>query len=987
MKFSTFLIALLLPVTAFAGCVDFPRDLKLGMSGNDVFVMQKILNSDSATIIASSGPGSPGHEDDLFSAKTLLAVQAFQKLYATELLPDATSSTSTPTGVVTLPTRTKLSRLSCEIDVSRPVVATTTPTQLGSGLCPAIKLAPLPRPKVVLDEPTTYRVRRGDLFSLYGKNFTDNNTVDIGNKSICFTVGADGGRRIDITIPLDAALGEQYVRVTNKYGQSNLIKIIILEASPHDQWSGGCVNITRTLSLQSKGADVKTLQRFLNSDTRTQITADGVESYGKETDLFSPITKNGVMSFQKLYAADVLRPAKLITPTGVIGQLAAKKIRELTNCPALNAPTGRIVGAPTLSSIQPNAAAEGDDIVLRGTNFTGENTILFGNSAFGPYGSADGRSIVITLTSFITPGKMPVYVRTANGRSRAVEFTMLATSTIGKVPHIDWISPSHAKPGTAITLSGVGFTPTDNVLTGVGSSGFAKVALPSFSWGKQIALTIAKSMKPGAINFQITNANGVSNTRSFIVDPERVIAPPVIERINPGTAKQGTMVIIEGRNFVDPSTVFIDGATFNDVHIGSERSISLMVPMTMSVGAHEIRVKNPVATSNTKTLTVIDKNADVPVLDSITPSTAASGDTVVLTGKNLAGNDLVYFGDTLVSTVYGVGDGTKASLYVRNLEPKEYKLHIQNRGGVSNELSFTIYKDEKPHITTLYPDEVYPGDTIKISGRNLSGGWVVMDGKTFAAIDATSLGTNISSVIPDDTAAGTYTLHVSTDKGNSNDVSLNVLPAKTQKLTSVSPNPTYTGMTVYVRGEALGSSVDVHIGSAVIPGLSVSGGTSVNVPLPSSIGVGTYDVWATSPRGDTNKLSLDVRDATGGGGTGGGSGGLLKPIIYSLSPNKVDRVKCLTNGVHFTISGANFATSSENVIRSGIGGEQRMVSKDGRTLYFDAGGGLSMALPCTKPAMNPTNDLDIYVYVQNAFGTSEGKIFTVKGIDPLSSPF
>jgi len=56
----------------------FYRTLSLGMSGPDVFVLQKFLNS-HGFIIATSGPGSKGKENTYFGLKTQKAVKAFQK--------------------------------------------------------------------------------------------------------------------------------------------------------------------------------------------------------------------------------------------------------------------------------------------------------------------------------------------------------------------------------------------------------------------------------------------------------------------------------------------------------------------------------------------------------------------------------------------------------------------------------------------------------------------------------------------------------------------------------------------------------------------------------------------------------------------------------------------------------------------------------------------------------------------------------------------
>lgn len=68
-------------------CQNYPftRTLRFGMTGEDIRGLQKLLNCLGFTL-GTSGPGSPGHETNLFVDRTYTAVKRFQETYAFDVL-------------------------------------------------------------------------------------------------------------------------------------------------------------------------------------------------------------------------------------------------------------------------------------------------------------------------------------------------------------------------------------------------------------------------------------------------------------------------------------------------------------------------------------------------------------------------------------------------------------------------------------------------------------------------------------------------------------------------------------------------------------------------------------------------------------------------------------------------------------------------------------------------------------------------------------
>lgn len=116
MNFRTILWIILFTVPAFvfSATGDFSRTLSLGMRGDDVRALQKALNMDTETRVASIGLGSLGFETDYFGAATKRALVKFQEKYRAEVLVPA--GLTAGTGVFGEKTRDKISKLMQQVD-------------------------------------------------------------------------------------------------------------------------------------------------------------------------------------------------------------------------------------------------------------------------------------------------------------------------------------------------------------------------------------------------------------------------------------------------------------------------------------------------------------------------------------------------------------------------------------------------------------------------------------------------------------------------------------------------------------------------------------------------------------------------------------------------------------------------------------------------------------------------------------------------------
>lgn len=233
-----------LPVFAANGsevnCAVISRNLRVGMSGSDVKILQEVLNRNKETRLADIGPGSPGNETMYFGQVTKAAVIKFQDIYKDEVLtPVGLTSGS---GYVGMFTRAKMlalcnepQALSVPSVVAIPTISsalvpasTATTSNVSSATvstdAPAVSLSGLTTFESdvpVLMFLSSYTGLRGGMVQISGVGFASSgNIVHLDDYVIASTTtGSDG--RVLFVIPEDVPLGNHSLWVSSSKGETS----------------------------------------------------------------------------------------------------------------------------------------------------------------------------------------------------------------------------------------------------------------------------------------------------------------------------------------------------------------------------------------------------------------------------------------------------------------------------------------------------------------------------------------------------------------------------------------------------------------------------------------------------------------------------------------------------------------------------------------------------------------------------------------------
>jgi hypothetical protein len=225
----------------------------------------------------------------------------------------------------------------------------------------------------------------------------------------------------------------------------------------------------------------------------------------------------------------------------------------------------------------------------------------------------------------------------------------LIESENGDAPTISGISPNSGPKagGTAVTITGSGFTSATSVAFGTGP------ALDVTVVSDTEITAVTPSAAPGVHNVYVTTPNGTNV--STATDHFSYLGPGVsLVSPNVGPRSGGTAVTIDGTDFTGAIKVMFGGVAATDFSVVSDTLITAHSPAE-AAGVRNISVTTPDGTSTQGVADQYRFEAR-PVVTSISPSSGKGGAVVTVMGSGFSGASQIDFGTTPASQIRVVSD-------------------------------------------------------------------------------------------------------------------------------------------------------------------------------------------------------------------------------------------------------------------------------------------------------------------------------------------
>jgi len=394
---------------------------------------------------------------------------------------------------------------------------------------------------------------------------------------------------------------------------------------------------------------------------------------------------------------------------------------------------------PTITAISPTTGAPGTTVTITGTGLSGTRSITFGSGpaaffyvnfanqaqAVVPYGSTTGP---ITVTaSFGATATSPVFTYTGGG----------ATAPVLNFP------ATSAHVGDTLSLAGSGFLGVSTVkLGGVGAV---------FTTNSDTSITVQVPINAASGSVELDSFLGNATAPGFVVIP-------TLTGFSPAGGAPGTPVTLTGSGFIGATSVTFGNATLSNFIVYDANTAQANVAAGSLTGPVTITASGlPAVSTGSFTFASLTTG---PVLLSFSPTSAAAGQTVTLTGSGFTGVNSITVGGAPI-TGFNVASDTQITFALPQDAVSGY-FAVTNPLGAAGFSGPSQLFTVTPVISSFTPGTGPAGTTVTLTGSGFIGtSQVMITGGTpanFAVVDANT----VTFQIPAGAATGTLSLATST---------------------------------------------------------------------------------------------------------------------------------------------------------------------------------------------------------------------------------
>jgi hypothetical protein len=479
---------------------------------------------------------------------------------------------------------------------------------------------------------------------------------------------------------------------------------------------------------------------------------------------------------------------------------------------------------PFISSFLPLSGGKGDTITIHGSNFSGITSVSFGGIPASSFTVVD----TATITAVVGSGASGIISLSGPlGTGSITGFTFIGA------PVITSFSPVMAEPDSIVMIAGLNFGGATAVSFGGTPALYYSILSPT------LIKAVIWSGSTGSIS--VTTPYGTDEQEGFTYLPA-----PRIHSFSPIRAVTGSTVTIKGLNLSNTTAVSFGGVPANSFAIIDSGTVSAVVGDHGSSG--DIELSNPYGTSSSPGFTYFSP----PVITSFSPSEAAKGETVTISGHNF---QVSYPGLYIKTVKFG---GSEASFTVVDASTILAKVGWGASGAITLECDrgtasmdgFTFVPE--PVISSVYPRLIGPGTEITITGNNLSGTTSVLLGNVPAA-SFVVVSSDTIKAIAGEGSSGYLTIQTLHHKKGGVVLEYTTNPY----IHNISPNSGPVGSLVTINGVNFqpGASNNIVYFGGVKAYVIAATVNKITVPVPA--GAGYKPISVVSP---TTGLSATSRD-------------------------------------------------------------------------------------------------------------------------------